>query len=591
MAETARLIIPVWGEAYVAKVLTITLPAALAPGNLPALSGMFDVEVVIVTESRLFDLVRNSRCFQAVENICRVRLVSLDDLLAIFHADYGTILTYALFRGFVDLGARMTETYLLFLCADFIVSDGSLRRVGQLMSEGKRLIHAPSFRVKLEDVWPRLQRLVDTKSCTLSLTSRDMVTLALAHKHPTVTARTVNQRLRHQSWMDQFYWYVDESTLIGYQSPMALVAIKPERVAAEPKAFWDYGFIPEAAPTLEPYFITDSDDFFMMEPQGRDHQSMLIRIGWVSTEHLARTESLRATKEHRVSLKQLLKIHASDLPADLQQFVCESRGYMAKIYAHLSPNPAPHVGHPLFGWRNKVRPTMSVLQVMQRVYRRIFGSPPNVGKFHPLWLDTALVQQKIAAWKKSGKNNVLSITSANWPRQLLSDENAHALPGRQWEKTPFDACVCELPLKELSDLESLYLELRPLTKDGGHILFKVANPARPFEDTALFLGRCRFPDIDVSEMRFYGTLATALLRAVYFPATRPILSRPIVRTFGILFLILFAPVVWLANARAERRDPQIFSPNWVALTIQFTVRRARMQQLDSVPPSDPQQSY
>jgi len=58
MAETARLILPVWGEAYLAEVLSITLPAVLAPGNLPALSGMFDVEVVIVTESRLFDLVR-----------------------------------------------------------------------------------------------------------------------------------------------------------------------------------------------------------------------------------------------------------------------------------------------------------------------------------------------------------------------------------------------------------------------------------------------------------------------------------------------------------------------------------------------------
>ncbi len=56
MKDTARLIIPVWGEAYVDKVLSITLPAVLAPGNLPALSKMFEVELVIVTESRLFEL-------------------------------------------------------------------------------------------------------------------------------------------------------------------------------------------------------------------------------------------------------------------------------------------------------------------------------------------------------------------------------------------------------------------------------------------------------------------------------------------------------------------------------------------------------
>ena len=160
MAKTARLIIPVWGEAYVAEVLSITLPAVLAPGNLPALSGMFDVEAVIVTESRLFDLVRGSPCFQAAERVCKIRLCPLDDLLTGVFTDYGMVLTYALFRGFADLGARMTETYLLLLNADFVISDGSLRHVGTLMQQGKRIIHAPSFRVVAEDVGVGLQRFL-----------------------------------------------------------------------------------------------------------------------------------------------------------------------------------------------------------------------------------------------------------------------------------------------------------------------------------------------------------------------------------------------------------------------------------------------
>ncbi|HEV2171401.1 MAG TPA: hypothetical protein VGR40_10655, partial [Candidatus Binatus sp.] len=229
MAQTARLIIPVWGEAYVAKVLSITLPAVLAPGNLPALCGMFDVELVVVTESRLFDLVRRSRSFQAAETVCVVRLVPLDDLLTSVFTDYGMVLTYGLFRGFADLGARMTETYILLLNADFVISDGSLRHIGKLMQEGKRVIHAPSFRVVAEDVEPQLQAWLDGESCTLSLAPRQLAGLALANKHPTVKARTVNQRIFHLEWMDQYYWYVDDDTLIGYQSPMALVAVRPER--------------------------------------------------------------------------------------------------------------------------------------------------------------------------------------------------------------------------------------------------------------------------------------------------------------------------------------------------------------------------
>src|ERR1700761_8228216 len=299
MAEPARLIIPVWGEAYVNEVLSVTLPAMLAPGNLPALCGMFEVEFIIVTEARLFDMVRSSLPFRAAERICKTRLVALDDLLTEVFTDYGMVLTYALFRGFADLGPRMTETYLLPFIADFVIADGSLRHLGTLMRQGKRIIHAPSFRGVAETVDPQLQALVDHSSCVLSVAPRVLAKLALANEHPTVKARTINQRLCHLEWMDQFYWYVDDDTLIGYQSPPALVAVKPERFVSQPVSFWDYGFLPEAAPTAEPHLIGDSDDFFMIEPQSRMTGQEMTRIGWTSLDELARTESLRRTKEHR----------------------------------------------------------------------------------------------------------------------------------------------------------------------------------------------------------------------------------------------------------------------------------------------------
>src|SRR5262245_57002636 len=127
MKEPARLIIPLWGEAYASKLVTMTLPALLASGNLPALADMFDVELVLVTETKLFDQIRQASSFQQVAALCRAQFVSLDDLMTDLPGDYGVVLTYALFRGFADLGPRMTDTYLMFLNADFIICDGSLR--------------------------------------------------------------------------------------------------------------------------------------------------------------------------------------------------------------------------------------------------------------------------------------------------------------------------------------------------------------------------------------------------------------------------------------------------------------------------------
>lgn len=618
MQETVRLIIPVWGDLYASKLVSITLPAILAAGNLPALTELFDVELVIVTESRLFDAIRESQSFQLITTFCSPRLIALDDLMINDPSDYGAVLTYALFRGFADLGARMTETYLIFLNADFILCDGSLRHLGKLMSEGKRVIHAPSFRVNLEEVLPQLQALVDAETGTLRLSPRDMVRLALANKHRTVKARIVNQRICHQTWMDQYYWYVDEETLIGYQWPVALVAIKPQCVVTDPVLVWDYGFVPEAAPTADRYFIGDSDDFFMVELQNRESGDAMIKVGWISFDEIARNLSMWTTKEQRECGQHLLKIHAGDLPANVDEIIEETRSYMAEIYRRLSPDPVPHIGHSYLGpWfdgaRERMRgnqpqetrqaesnsPAVSIAPIetsndleglankaigaLETIYRKTFGSPPEVGKFHPLWVDTWPITSKIATWREGGESKILWIsTGASLLYRLLSErvDPAAFLVGKVSSsvlvEAPYDACICELTLDELPNVGRLYTGLRPLMKDGGHIVVSVVKSENLLDGAELLLERTKFPDIDISEIRFFGTVMTGLLRTVYLRVSRSLQEHHIVRALMVsAVLILLAPLVWRANARAGRRDTAIFRSTWTSLMIEFIVKRSR----------------
>jgi len=598
MSEAARLIIPVWGERYADKVLSVTLPAVLAPGNLPALCQYFAVELVIVTETRLFDLFRRALAYQAAARIGAVKLVALDDVLTEFATDYGITLTQALFRGFSDLGTRMTETYLLFLNADFIVCDGALDHLGTLMQQGKRVIHAPSFRVVAEDVLPLLSAAADRASCTLRLTAREMVKLALAHKHPTVKARTVNQRLCHQSWMDQFYWYVDEDTLIGAQAPVALVAVKPERVVTEPVLVWDFGFLPEAAPTAARYFITDSDDFFMIEPQSRDTGREMIRIGWTTQDQVARDLSMWLTKEQRESSKQLLTIHATDLPPDLEQMAAQARTYMTQVERRLSGKPVSHIDHPRLGrWfrettarrRTAATPgsrrqaiTKPLLDALQTIDRKTFGSPPQVGQFHPLWADMSPLAQAIAAWGNAGKQKILWVSSSAslFHRRLggerldlnkiLSADPAEPVEG----EAPYDICICELTLLDLPTIDRLYAIVRSRVKNGGHILVYVAKPGKVFEAANLVLQNIVFPSVDISQINFWGNVSTWFLGTLYVRTLRYFQSMPVVRALiaGVMLLLL-APIARLANAWVARRDATIFRPTWTSLTIEFTVRR------------------
>src|SRR5262245_11758115 len=495
MRPPARLIIPLWGSVYAEKLVSMTLPALLAPGNLPSLATMFDVEVVLVTESKLVDYIRQARSFQRLSAICPVKFASLDDLLPCEPGEYGVVLTAALFRGFVDLGAKVTETFLLFLNADFIIADGSYRRLAELMREGKRVIHAPSFRVVLEEVWPQLAARVDAESGVLAVKPREMAKLALTHKHLTVKARTVNQRLYHQYCMDQFYWYVDEETLVGYQWPVALVAIKPERMVTQPTLVWDFGYLPEAAPTLEPCFLVDSDDFFMIEPQKRVTVEELVRPGGTSLDAIAKFLSDWTTREQRRCGRQLLTIHAGDLPVDLDDVISESRRYMNEIARRLSPAPQSHIGHAKLGrWftetagRLKERSAgggslavsppnekegRGLSRILRSIHTALFGPLPLLRPAHPLWPDTFDVATQVASWQRSGQRILWLCSRDSMFSSILKDRTdpTSLLMTKPRDQAAsgdfFDACLCELSPSALMMLPALHLRIRTLVRNGG----------------------------------------------------------------------------------------------------------------------------
>jgi hypothetical protein len=605
MKPAARLIIPLWGSVYAEKLVSMTLPALLAPGNLPSLATMFDVEVMLVTESKLIDYIRQARSFERLTRICEVKFSLLDDLMPCEPGEYGVVLTAALFRGFVDLGAKVTETFLLFLNADFIIADGSYWRLAELMREGKRVIHAPSFRVVLEEVWPQLEARVDAESAVLAVKPREMAKLALTHKHLTVKARTVNQRLYHQWCMDQFYWYVDEETLIGYQWPIALVAIKPERAVTEPVLVWDFGYLPEAAPTLEPYVLTDSDDFFMIEPQKGVTGEELVRPGGISIDDIAKFLSDWTTHEQRRCGRELLTIHAGELPADLDGVIAESRRYMNEIARRLSPEPQPHVAHPKLGsWFKETsrrlrersaaggnvpaltapsiqNERLGLSQALRRIHTALFGPLPFVRSAHPLWLDTFDVAAQLTSWRRSGQRILWLCSRDSLFSSVLKDRRdpASLLLARPADEQTggdlFDACLCELGPSELTRLPALHRRIRMLVRDGGKVLVHINNPyAIPVGMGQFAAYDAVFPDVDKSTIRFHGTWLTAQIRNLYlraatwFPAGSPARSM-----FAGLALITLAPIAWLANKAAARRDASAFAPHWTSVVLELEVVR------------------
>ncbi len=342
--EPARIITMVWGERYVDDLLKLTLPALLAPGNIPAFVEHFDAELVIVTETRLFDLLAGSPVIGRLLDHCDIRLLPIDDLLSSW---YGITLTYALVRGFVDLGQAMVDTHLIFLNADFILAENSYRKLAEAILRGERLVVSPSYCMVQEDTLEKLYNRVDQASCSLAIPHRVLAKLIIDHRHNTIRAKTINQQLFRIHRYDQFYWYVNENTLLGRQMPIAVVYMRPEKVILEMPTFWDYGVISEYCPTTKPCVLGDSDDFLMAELRAEATFRDLLHPGWPTAKEIAADLSSFTTQDHRDYGRYDLTLHAADLPSQLEMQRAELRRFVDDVYAQLRP-PVSYLNHPFW---------------------------------------------------------------------------------------------------------------------------------------------------------------------------------------------------------------------------------------------------
>jgi hypothetical protein len=344
-----RLVTMAWGARYIDELFGVALPAVLAPNNLPYLAARFDCEVVIITEEARFDDLRARPVYRRLANTCRVELRPIDDLVTRPDA-YGMALTYALFRGFEELGPAMLDTYLVFFNSDFILADGSLRSVAARIAEGERLILAPSYCVVYEEVEPLLRARLEADGTVLAIPPREMAAIAIGHRHNTIRGKTVNQPQFSMEWIDQFYWVVDGSTILAHQLPIALVCMRPERVLSEMVTFWDYGILSEACPTARRSVIADSDDFLMIELRQADTAQQQIRPGWPTPAQIAEKLERFITKDPVELARFTLVLHAGELPSGVETAKRQLDAYVESVLKELPAAPRDHVNHYIWAY-------------------------------------------------------------------------------------------------------------------------------------------------------------------------------------------------------------------------------------------------
>ena len=543
MRPKVKFLVTVWGNSYIKRFLSLAVPSFLAPGNLPALAASTELEVVVMTSKEDIAVFETDSVFRQINGLCRTRFIPIDDLITT--GCYGVTLTLAYGRAILSLGEDMRSTHFVFMNADFILADGSLRSLIRHILAGRHVIVAPSFRAVEEDIRPRLETMVSPGTGNLTIAPRELVRLALDHNHPTNIAKTVNQNFCHMINPNQFFWQVDEHTVIGRHFLVFMLCLKPERVISKINSYCDYGFIPEMCPSGDMAVLHDSDDIFMLELATLDQESHLMGVGrQLTVKELARTLSQWTTREHRELARYSLLFHAGDLPLRLQDAVSEADRFVEQLQRFLRP-PKSHKFHAYWSsgvdaWREFRRrqhqpddapeiggePVVlrsresGFLRLVARGRNLVLGYPPNVSPLHWKWHDYHMIKTRVSkALVRNARILYISTNQGameNWlpdvaPRvrcQYVPLGDLIASPDRfvsAIDSPKYDGYICYLSRQELHLGGKIIDAVRPkLSKGVELVMFADDLSSIKREDLAKLLSVVLTKDLKRCSVSFAG---------------------------------------------------------------------------------------
>lgn len=359
-----RMITPVWGADYIDRWLKLCFAALRSDGNIPYLNEHCDFELAIVTKTADAAAMQADPEFNRIMAGIRLRFISLDEFLpATGRTPYGIPLTLAYAKGILDLGPAGIGSYVMLMNADCVVASGSLRGVVARIQQGYDIIASTSIRSNDGNARRAVQSCLDERTGILSVAPREMMKIANASLHSTVSGRIVNSLGPIDStYYHQIFWRISDDCLAMRGFLLQPLCFRVNRLMEKVICPVDYGFLTEICPGGRFCVLTDSDDYLMLELQERDSESHWLRIApkepslerrlaRLATE-IASQVGTWTTAEQRRSATKTILYHEGDLPADIANRVAPFDAFVDRILASLPP-AVSHIGH--FQWLPAVR--------------------------------------------------------------------------------------------------------------------------------------------------------------------------------------------------------------------------------------------
>lgn len=171
--------VAVWGKDYVSFFIDFCLPSLLAPGNLPWLRDRRGSRLILHTRVGDLDTLRDSTEFAELQSTIATDVRIIGESARAPHD-----VQHACHREAMHEADKYSAP-MVFIAPDAIWSEGTFRRLDELLRADKRVVFLPNVRAVKEDALPTLQRMKNETGNSSWLTPRALTRIAIDHLHPT----------------------------------------------------------------------------------------------------------------------------------------------------------------------------------------------------------------------------------------------------------------------------------------------------------------------------------------------------------------------------------------------------------------------
>lgn len=295
----------VWGPEHRQLFLNVCAPNQLTPGNLEALPAGSRYRIFTSPEDA--DIFAEAPILRRVGEHLAVDIVVMPELSVAARSRF-TRMTSCHRRALTD--TRDTETAIIFLCADHLLSRGTLASIVRHRNAGRRAVMCTGVWVEREGF---LRTLAEHGGIG-EVDPRDLVASAIRHLHPCsrfLMANGARTAIRPQN----VFWEVPGEGILARCFHLHPLMVDPVRRDVLPDETIDGHYVRHACPRrADVHVVDDSDEFVMFEMSRADD----VKIDTVAGPVTLRTASsmVALSDSHQESYwRQPIRLHARDLGA------------------------------------------------------------------------------------------------------------------------------------------------------------------------------------------------------------------------------------------------------------------------------------